>query len=101
MFFTGSDWFGWCKKLMAEVFTQPEFKSYAAAHLVLLEIDFPRRKQQPGALKRQNEFLQAQHSITGYPTVVVLNSEGKSVGQLGYMEGGPPAFIHELERLLK
>lgn len=35
----------------------------------------------------------------GYPTVIVLNSEGKKVGELGYLEGGPDAFIAELEKL--
>ena len=33
--------------------------------------------------------------------IVVLNSEGKEVGQLGYMEGGPDAFIAALEKLPK
>ena len=29
-FFTGSDWCGWCKKLVREVFVKPEFKKWAA-----------------------------------------------------------------------
>jgi hypothetical protein len=30
-----------------------------------------------------------------------LNEEGRKVGELGYMEGGPTAFIAELEKLRK
>ena len=101
MLFTGSDWCGWCKKLVAEILSQKEFVDYAAGHLVLLEIDFPRRKPQPAALKRQNEALQAAHNISGYPTIVVLGPEGKPLGELGYTEGGPPAFIKQLGQLLK
>jgi protein disulfide-isomerase len=39
--------------------------------------------------------------VQGYPTIIVLNSEGRKVGELGYMEGGPDAFIAELEKLKK
>ena len=97
--FTGSDWCGWCIKLDKEVFSKKEFKDYAKENLVLLEVDFPQSKRQTKKLKEQNETLQAEHGIKGYPTIIVLNPEGKKVGQLGYMEGGPTAFIAELEKL--
>ena len=99
--FTGSDWCGWCIRLDREVFSKPEFKEYADKNLILLEVDFPRRKAQPDDLKRQNQQLANQYGIEGFPTIVVLNGEGKMVGELGYMEGGPTAFIAQLERLRK
>lgn len=99
--FTGSDWCGWCKRLHAEVFSQPEFQDYASKNLVLLEVDFPRRKPQTDVVRKQNEQLAEQYGIQGFPTIVVLNSEGKKVGELGYMPGGASAFIAELERLRK
>jgi len=99
--FTGSDWCGWCIKLNKEVFSQPEFKDYAAKNLVLVEVDFPQLKAQPDALKAQNEKLQAKYKIEGYPTIVVLNPEGQKVGELGYQPGGPQAFITALETLRK
>ena len=97
--FTGSDWCGWCIKLDKEVFSKPEFKSYAKDNLVLVVVDFPQGKQQTKKLKEQNEKLKNEHGIKGYPTIIVLNSEGKKVGQLGYMEGGPKAFIAALDKL--
>jgi thioredoxin-related protein len=99
--FTGSDWCGWCIKLNREVFSKPEFQAYANKKLVLLEIDFPRMKAQADAIKKQNEQLATQYQIQGFPTVIVLNGEGRKVGELGYMEGGPSAFIAELEKLRK
>ena len=99
--FTGSDWCGWCIKLRREVFSKPEFQEYANKNLVLLEIDFPRAKAQADALKKQNEGLATQYQIQGFPTIVVLNGEGRKVGELGYMEGGPSAFIAQLEKLRK
>jgi Protein of unknown function, DUF255. len=101
MDFTGSDWCGWCIKLHKEVFSKPEFAEYAKKNLVLVEVDFPRAKKQTEDLKNANQELQRKYSIEGYPTIIVLNGDGKQVGQLGYMQGGPKAFIAELEKLKK
>ena len=101
MDFTGSDWCGWCMKLDKEVFSTPEFKSYAAKNLVLVELDFPRQTYTAPQTKKQNMELQQKYQVEGYPTIIVLDSTGKQVGQLGYMEGGPKAFIAALEKLPK
>jgi protein disulfide-isomerase len=99
--FTGSDWCGWCIKLDKEVFSKKEFKDYAKENLVLVEVDFPRSKNQTKKLKEQNEKLQKEHSVQGFPTIIVLNPEGQKVGKLGYMEGGPSPFIAKLDELKK
>ena len=99
--FTGSDWCGWCIRLRREVFSKPEFQEYADKNLVLMEVDFPRGKEQTRDVRLQNQNLAMQYEIQGFPTIIVLNGEGKKVGELGYMEGGPTAFISELERLRK
>jgi thioredoxin-related protein len=101
MDFTGSDWCGWCIMLDKEVFSKPEFKEYASKNLVLLELDFPRRKQMPPETAAQNEKLLMKYGIQGFPTVVVFDSSGKPLGALGYQAGGPQAFIEQLEKLRK
>jgi len=101
MNFTGSDWCGWCIRLKDEVFNTPDFKAYAAKNLVLVEVDFPRKKQQSAELKKANQALQEKYGIEGFPTIIVLNGDGKQVGKLGYMKGGPKAFIAELDKLKK
>ena len=90
--FTGSDWCIWCKKLEAEVFTKPEFQKYAADHLVLMTVDFPRAKPLTAAVRKQNEELAEKYGIEGFPTVVVLNGDGKQVGELGYEAGRRQRF---------
>jgi protein disulfide-isomerase len=99
--FTGSDWCGWCIKLDREVFSQPEFKDYASKNLVLVELDFPRKKELSTETRKQNQELAGRYGIEGFPTIIVLNAEGKKVGELGYMPGGADAFIAELEKLRK
>ncbi len=99
--FTGSDWCPWCIKLNKEVFSKPEFVEYAQKNVVPVEIDFPRRKQQSAELKKTNAQLQQKYEIEGYPTVIVLNGDGKQVGKLGYQPGGPKPFIDRLEKSKK
>jgi thiol-disulfide isomerase/thioredoxin len=99
LFFTGSDWCGWCKRLNREILSQPEFRDYAEQNLILVEVDFPRFKELPDELKKQNDLLQRAFQIEGYPTVVVLNAKGKEIGRLGYQEGGPGPFVRALKKM--
>jgi thioredoxin-related protein len=102
MDFTGSDWCGWCIKLNKEVFSTKEFADYAKDNLVMVEVDFPRKKQLSDAQKKANDALQAKYGAEGFPTIVVLNSEGKQVWkQVGYMQGGPKAWIAKLDEAKK
>ena len=101
MDFTGSDWCGWCIMLEKEVFSKPEFKEYANKNLVLFEADFPRGKEISKETMAQNQRLAAKYQIQAFPTIVVLDSSGKELAQLGYVRGGPQAFIAQLEKLPK
>jgi protein disulfide-isomerase len=99
--FTGSDWCGWCIKLDKEVFSQPEFAAYAKTNLVCVEVDFPTKKKLSAEQQKANDALAKKYNVEGYPTIIVLNADGKKVGELGYMKGGPKAFIAALEKLKK
>ncbi len=99
--FTGSDWCGWCIKLKAEVFDKQEFQNYARQNLVLVELDFPRRKTLPAAIKQQNKSLAAKYGIRGYPTIILLDARGNELGKTGYVRGGPSAFIREVRKITK
>ena len=98
--FTGSDWCSWCKKLSAEVFTQDQFKDYAKANLVLLKLDFPRSIPQTAELKAQNNKLQEQFKIQGYPTIVLMDGNGNEINRLGYEPGGAAAYVNRLKTML-
>ena len=98
--FTGSDWCGWCIRLDEEVFSQAAFREYAAAELVLVEIDFPRRTDQPAKLKAQNEALSQKYGIRGFPTILVLSPEGELIEKTGYRRGGPEAYVAHIKEIL-
>lgn len=99
--FTGSDWCGWCIKLNKEVFSQPAFIDYAKTNLVLVEVDFPTKKKLSAEQTKANDALAKKYNIQGYPTIIVLDGQGKKVGELGYQPGGPKAFVASLEKLKK
>jgi thioredoxin-related protein len=102
MNFTGSDWCPWCIKLDADVLNKPEFIEYARKNLVLVEVDFPNSKPQPPELKKANQELQSTYKVSGYPTLVVIKPDGTIVWQqVGYLAGGPPAVIAELDKAKK
>jgi len=92
--FTGSDWCGWCKVMVEETFSKPEFGKFADAELVLAEVDFPEQKPQSPELRKQNSNLESKFDVKGYPTLVLLNSQGREIARnSGYLPGGPEAFI--------
>ncbi len=101
LFFTGSDWCGWCIRLQKEVLKTPEFAEWATKNVVLVELDYPRRTPQTPELQAQNAQLQQFFGIRGYPTVWFANGtvdkEGKTaftqLGSTGYVAGGPTAWL--------
>ncbi|CAN5484757.1 hypothetical protein BH11BAC1_BH11BAC1_11370 [soil metagenome] len=108
LFFTGSDWCGWCKRLQNEVFFKPEFEAWAKSHVVLVELDFPRSHPLAQDLQVQNSQLQQFFEVQGYPTIWFVNAskvEGKTsfekLGNTGYVAGGPTAWLDGANRILK
>ncbi len=98
IYLTGSDWCGWCKKLEKEVISTKEFMDFASRHFVLMEADFPRKKEQTPELKKQNAELGKKYLAGGYPTIWVLDSEGNKLsGDLGELEGGVDGYIVKLK----
>ncbi|MFX3625934.1 MAG: thioredoxin family protein [bacterium] len=103
-FFTGSDWCGWCKKLQRDVFVKPAFIAWANKNVVLLELDFPRRKQLSPAQVKQNAELQQAFRVTAYPTIWLFTMAKDSVGEkytitakgkCGYPRGATPGKEEE------
>ena len=100
--FTGSDWCPPCKIMTAQIFDTHEFTEFAKANLVAVKLDYPQSKPQSDELKAQNQSLSQQYGIEGFPTVVLLSSEGKELGRnVGLMRGGPSAMISWIQSKLK
>jgi protein disulfide-isomerase len=100
MDFNGSDWCPPCKALRKNVLDSQEFKNFAKDNLVLVDVDFPHHKQQSEQMKKTNEELSQKFSIEGFPTVVVLSSDGKELKKVvGYDGESAKEFVAELQKL--
>ena len=107
LFFTGSDWCGWCIRLQKEVLKTPEFVKWAKENVVLVELDFPRRTPQSPEIVKQNAELQQTFGVRGYPTVWLVNpikKDGKTsleqLGSTGYVAGGPSDWLAVADKIL-
>ena len=90
MFFTGSDWCGWCTQLKNAVFSKSEFPAWVSKNVVLVELDFPRRTKLDPKIQQQNYTLKNEMGVGGFPTVWFVNPEItagkvtlKKLGKLG------------------
>lgn len=98
--FQGSDWCAPCMKLDREVWSTDEFKTYAQNHFVMLQADFPRKKVNALSAEQQekNNKLAEKYNGSGYfPYVVVLDKEGKVLGETGYKKTTVAEYIKILE----
>ena len=94
--FTGSDWCPACIAMRKNVFSKTEFLTGAAKNFILVELDFPRgdkeaaKKDEPGVefeksrefqrakeLVEKNQPLAEKYKIQGFPTVILLDADGK------------------------
>ena len=82
LFFTGSDWCGWCIRLQKEVLQTPEFEKWAKENVVLVELDFPRRTPQDETIKAQNYQMQNMFQVRGYPTIWFVSPEKTDEGKM-------------------
>ncbi len=92
--FTGSDWCPPCKIMTAQIFDTHEFTEFAKANLVAVKLDYPQSKPQSDELKAQNQELAQKFNVRGFPTVILLASDGKELARnVGLMRGGPQVLI--------
>lgn len=101
--FTGSDFCSSCIRLHKEVFPGKEFAEYAQKRLVLMEADFPMKKKQAAALKEANAALAKQFKVDGYPTLLLLNAEGKKLGEVEFdlFDASPKDLVVAIEKVAK
>lgn len=97
--FTGSDWCPPCKKLEGETLSKADFLAGASREWVLVKLDFPRSKELPEELQKQNDDWSGRLGIAGFPTIALLDNQQRPFGFVGYLEGGPVAMLEALRDL--
>ena len=102
--FQGSDWCAPCIKLDHEIWSSETFKNYAQNHYIMLQADFPRRKK--NALSKEQaeangKLFEIYNKNGVFPFVVILNNEGKLLGETSYKKTTPEKYIEEINTFIK
>jgi len=99
--FTGSDFCTGCQTLKKQVWSTPEFAKFAQEKLVLVELDFPFELPQPEELKKANQALESQFKVVGYPTIIMVDANGKEFFRdEGYDDATADKYIAKLRAAL-
>jgi protein disulfide-isomerase len=101
LYFTGSDWCSWCKRMDKEILSTPDFIKLVGDKFVFVYIDFPEKKKLSDDIVKQNETLQDKFKIEGYPTIVILDPDQKEIAKLNYREGGGKTYAEYLLKILE
>ncbi|MGV3664311.1 MAG: thioredoxin family protein [Prosthecobacter sp.] len=96
--FTGSDWCIFCIKLDQNVFSKADFQRLAKASLKLVELDFPQDKALSREVQQQNDRLQSQFNVQGFPTLILVDPQGREQAR---WEGYNPDLVDDLKQKLE
>lgn len=101
LFFTGSDWCGWCHKLENEALLTNEFYDAAGDKFVFVMVDFPLKSPLDAKTTAQNKELQKKYGVQGFPSVIILDENLQKIGQTGYQSGGGKAYAEHLKKMVE
>lgn len=79
-----TNWCGWCKRLDADVYSNPEIVSYMQNHFVSVKLNAESSTQisYKDTAYSQTQFSQAL-GVSGYPTIAFFDSKGEFITKLG------------------
>ena len=99
VYFTGSDWCSYCIMLHKQVFDKDNFLENLEKDYVLLKLDYPRAKQLPEIERQLNDKWSLEYSIEGFPTVLLLDKDGRAFAKTGFKDGGPAEYAKHVKAL--
>jgi protein disulfide-isomerase len=101
LYFTGSDWCRWCRKMKSEILENPDFINLCGNAFIFYEVDFPIYYSPGPDQKKQNEELKEHFKVHGYPTIILIDENGKQFATLNYRDGGGKLYGEYLMKVLK
>jgi protein disulfide-isomerase len=88
VYFTGSSWCIWCKKMDREIHNQDAFRQKTVGKLLFVKIDLPAGTQPSEGVKNLIE----KYKVNGVPTVVILSPSGDELGRFRYQQMPPEEY---------
>ena len=96
LYFTGSDWCPWCIKMNTQILSTPEFNQALSQKMIFVKVDFPRSTPLDKATKQQNDQLSKTFGVQGFPTVILLDSNGDRIEKLSFQAGGGAIYAKKV-----
>lgn len=102
--FSGSDWCNNCMRLSKELFETASFLRFADENLILLNLDFPAKKQNKLSkeLTEQNDQLAEKFNKKGsFPLTLLLNKHGQLIGPMDYPLFSVEDYLENIDQLIE
>lgn len=100
LFFTGSDWCGWCSKLEEEALNTQEFVQTAGPQFIFVKLDFPLYSPIDPQIAVRNKELRKKFDVRSFPTIIIVDETGRQIGSTGYRPGGGKEYAGHLIRMV-
>lgn len=100
LFFTGSDWCPYCLRFKDQILDQTSFAEMVSDKFIFVELDFPKSKELPPELVKQNQKLKKKYRIQGFPTVIILSHNLDKLASRGYIPVSPEQYASHLLDIL-
>ncbi|MCB1234355.1 MAG: thioredoxin family protein [Verrucomicrobiae bacterium] len=97
--FTGADWIEMCKIFDRDILFQTNFTDVILPKFELVRLDFPKQTPQSAKLKSQNQLLMRAYRVTGFPTVILTDVEGRPYGVNGYQPLTPSKYAQIIDAM--
>jgi protein disulfide-isomerase len=88
VYFTGSSWCIWCKKMDREIHNQDAFRQKTVGKFLFVKVDLPAGTQPSEKVRT----LIDTYKVHGVPTVVILSPAGEELGRFRYQQMTPEEY---------
>jgi thiol-disulfide isomerase/thioredoxin len=101
LIFTGSDWCPNCRRLEKKILSDTAFINFTRNRLLIEFADIPQHKKLDLVTIERNKALAEKYSFQGiYPTILILDQDGKIKGQIFYRNQSAKEFIEQLKEII-
>lgn len=82
MYFTGSSWCIWCKRMEKDLHNKDEFRQQLVGKVIFLKLDLPAGTHPD----EKTQKLLSTYNVRGVPTVVILSQDLKELARFQYQQ---------------
>lgn len=90
--FTASDWIKICQIYDRDIINQKAFTDLVEPKFVPVRFDFPKHTSQSPSLRAQNNLFMQAYRVTGFPTLMLTDTEGRPYAVNGYQPITPEEY---------